>query len=77
MTESGALPASVADAVLQNSGGLPEGVDKVIEGYDFNNGIPSLSTLLQSYGTTGFQASALQDAVVEIEKMVSCSIDVT
>lgn len=67
---SSGLPASVADAVLQNSGGLPEGVTETIKGYDFNEGIPSLSTFLKSYATTGFQASALAAAIDEIQRMV-------
>ena len=64
------LPSSVADAVLQNSGGLPDGVERVIKGYDFNAGPPTLSTFLQSYASTGFQASALADAIAEIQQMV-------
>uniref|UniRef100_T1J796 deoxyhypusine synthase n=1 Tax=Strigamia maritima TaxID=126957 RepID=T1J796_STRMM len=56
-------------AVFVSSANLPQ--DAVtIGGYDFNNGI-DLHALLQTYKTTGFQATNFGSAVEEINKMIA------
>ena len=44
-----------------------------VAGYDFNNGI-DYHKLLQSYKTSGFQATNFGLAVDEINRMVHCLI---
>lgn len=63
------LRSGAVAAVLKSSEGLPEGT-KVVHGYDFQ---PALDyhALLQSYLTTGFQATSFGQAVNEINRMVS------
>ncbi|XP_035252879.1 deoxyhypusine synthase [Anguilla anguilla] len=56
------------EAVLKESCTLPEDMPK-IKGYDFDQGV-DLKALLQSYATTGFQASSFAQAVQEINKMI-------
>lgn len=63
------VPSIARDAVLKESGSLPENMPQ-IRGYDFNQGVDHRA-LLQSYLTTGFQASSFAMAVQEINKMVS------
>ncbi len=63
------LPSSVRDAVLVKS--VPhEALGPEVRGYDFNEGI-NLSSLLDKYLYTGFQATNLGLACEEINKMVS------
>lgn len=62
------LPSCVAEAVLVPSEEMPAGSVTVC-GYDFNQGI-DYRKLLQSYRTTGFQATNFGLAVEEINKMV-------
>ena len=63
------LPAAAYQAALAaSSGSVPPGSVEV-RGYDFNQGI-DYHKLLQSYKTTGFQASNFGLAVEEINKMV-------
>ena len=65
------LPQLVKDAVLVYS--EPVAVDSVeIRGYDFSGGV-DYHALLESYKTTGFQASNFGKAVEEINKMVRAS----
>ena len=47
---------------------MPPGSSEV-KGYDFSNGV-DYHALLESYRTTGFQASNFGKAVEEINKMV-------
>lgn len=62
------VPKVAAEAVLVASGELPvEPV--VVKGYDFNQGI-DYHALLQTYRTSGFQATNFGMAVEEINKMV-------
>ncbi|NP_001187340.1 deoxyhypusine synthase [Ictalurus punctatus] len=56
------------DAVLKQSGTLPEDMPE-IRGYDFNQGVDHRA-LLNSFLTTGFQASSFAMAVQEINKMI-------
>lgn len=67
--ESSNLPTSALDAVLQESVKLPESTPQV-KGYDFNKGV-NYDSLLQSYISSGFQATNFGLAVEEIRKMVS------
>ncbi|XP_056143868.1 deoxyhypusine synthase [Lampris incognitus] len=61
-------PPVAMEAVLKQSTDLPEDMPK-IRGYDFNQGVDHRA-LLQSYLTTGFQASSMGMAVEEINKMI-------
>lgn len=63
------VPQSVKDALLASSEPMPPGSEEV-RGYDFSNGV-NYHALLESYRTTGFQASNFGKAVVEINNMVS------
>jgi hypothetical protein len=63
------LPSlSSLQAVLQRSTPLPAGTP-VIKGWDFNDGA-SLDGIMTSMLTTGCQASALGQAVIEVNRMV-------
>lgn len=62
-------PAVATEAVLKPSADLPDDMPK-IRGYDFNQGVDHRA-LLQSYLTTGFQASSVGLAIQEINNMVS------
>ena len=66
MTE---LPQSVKDAILAPSDPVPEDSEEV-RGYDFSVGV-DYDALLDSYRTTGFQATNFGKAVKEINQMVS------
>ncbi|TSK87538.1 Deoxyhypusine synthase [Bagarius yarrelli] len=55
-------------AVLKESGTLPQNMPQ-IRGYDFNQGVDH-KALLNSYLTTGFQASSFAMAVQEINRMI-------
>ena len=66
MTE---LPPSVKDAILTASDPVPEDSEEV-RGYDFGVGV-DYRALLDSYRTTGFQATNFGKAVEEINQMVS------
>lgn len=61
-------PSVAREAVLKESSALPADMPR-IRGYDFNQGMDHRA-LLQSYLTTGFQASSFGLAVQEINKMV-------
>jgi len=62
------LPSATVDAVLMSSGELPVEPVKV-KGYDFNEGI-NYHKLLESFHTTGFQATNMAMAIQEINKMI-------
>ncbi|KAJ8398725.1 hypothetical protein AAFF_G00419220 [Aldrovandia affinis] len=64
----GQAPAVAREAVLKVSSALPKDMLR-IRGYDFNDGV-DLKAVLQSYATTGFQASSFAQAVQEINKMI-------
>lgn len=61
-------PSVAMAAVHQQSAELPLDTPK-IRGYDFNKGV-DYRALLQSYITTGFQASNMGLAINEINRMV-------
>jgi deoxyhypusine synthase len=66
------VPDIAQDAVLVHSGPLP--VEPVeICGYDFNEGV-DFSGIFKSFFTTGFQATNFAQAVDEINKMVSLTM---
>ncbi|XP_072005774.1 deoxyhypusine synthase isoform X1 [Engystomops pustulosus] len=62
----------VKDVVLMPSRSLPEGTPQ-IRGYDFNQGV-NYEALLQSYLTTGFQATHFGQAVREITNMIDAKL---
>jgi len=61
-------PIKALEAVLLNSISMPQDAIK-IQGYDFNDGL-NYENLIQSYFTTGYQATNLGKAIEEINKMV-------
>lgn len=62
-------PSAVLETVLLKSEAMPS--DAVaVKGYDFNNGVVDIHSLLSSYITTGFQATHFGRAVKEIDNMV-------
>ena len=74
---SAAVPLVVQEAVLGSSQAMPEGSIRV-QGYDFGGKIPGgtpsgavdYHALLQSYRTSGFQATNFGLAVEQITQMV-------
>ena len=63
------IPSVVLETILAKSEPMPS--DAVaVKGFDFNNGVPDVHSLLSTYITTGFQATHFGRAVKEIEKMV-------
>lgn len=66
----GTVPAIAADAVLFKSEKLES---PTVVGYDFNCGV-DYSALLDSYLTTGFQATNLAKAIEEVNRMLSWSL---
>nr|XP_003218769.1 PREDICTED: deoxyhypusine synthase [Anolis carolinensis]XP_008105128.1 PREDICTED: deoxyhypusine synthase [Anolis carolinensis] len=69
---AGSLPAGAVAAVLKPSEGPPEGSQTVC-GYDFDCGL-DYHALLQSYLTTGFQATSFGQAVNEINRMIEAKL---
>lgn len=66
------IPSAVLETVLVKSESMPS--DSVpVTGFDFNNGLGDVHSLLSTYITTGFQATHFGRAVKEIEKMVTCN----
>ncbi|XP_056309115.1 deoxyhypusine synthase-like [Danio aesculapii] len=65
---AGQAPPVARAAVLKESAPLPDHLPQ-IRGYDFNQGL-NHRALLQSFITTGFQASSFGLAVQEINKMI-------
>ncbi|XP_061079965.1 deoxyhypusine synthase isoform X2 [Conger conger] len=63
-----AAQEAARQAVLVKSCTLPDDMPTV-RGYDFDRGV-DLKALLQSYTTTGFQASSYGQAVQEVNKMI-------
>ncbi len=62
------VPSIASEAVLVQSGQMP--VKPVeVKGYDFNQGV-DYHKLLQSFRTSGFQATNFGMAVEEINRMV-------
>lgn len=60
---------SALQAVLMPSEALPSG-SVLIRGYEFGKGECTLDALMSSMLSTGLQASALGQAVVEVNRMV-------
>lgn len=63
------VPNLATDAVLVKSESMPEGSEEV-KGYDFNQGVDH-HKLLQSYLTSGFQATNFGLAVEQINAMIA------
>ncbi|CAK8673214.1 deoxyhypusine synthase-like [Clavelina lepadiformis] len=64
-----AAPDDAVNAVLVKSENMPEG-SLTVSGYDFNKGI-DYHEILNSYRTSGFQATNFGLAVEEINKMIA------
>ena len=62
------MATTAQEAVLVKSEELPEGTPQV-KGYDFNMGF-SFDGLMNSYFTTGYQATNIKLAIDEINRMV-------
>ena len=62
-----ALPPELQAAVLSESAEMPDG-SVPVKGYDFNNGV-DLNAVLESYVTSGFQATSFGQAVEEVRRM--------
>lgn len=72
MTEAAkndAIPALATEAVLVHSQEMPEG-SQTVKGYDFNQGVDH-HKLLQSFTTSGFQATNFGLAVEQIDAMIA------
>lgn len=63
-------PSIATQSVLAASSKIADDTP-IVAGYDFNNGI-KYDEILQSYLTSGFQATNFGKAVEEINKMVNC-----
>lgn len=63
------VPDTTTAAVLSGSEPLPEGMP-IVRGYDFSEPSVDYEKLLQSYATSGFQASHFGQAVEIINSMV-------
>lgn len=68
-SEGESVLAVAQDAVLRKSAPVPAGMLE-IHGYDFNKGI-DFGAIMDSYLTTGFQATNLAKAIEEINTMLS------
>ncbi|XP_062982139.1 deoxyhypusine synthase [Elgaria multicarinata webbii] len=69
---AGGLPAGAVAAVMKPSEELPEG-SVTVRGYDFDRGL-DYHALLESYLTTGFQATSFGQAVNEINRMIEAKL---
>ncbi|ELV14299.1 Deoxyhypusine synthase [Tupaia chinensis] len=69
----GEAPAAALAAVLKHSSGLPpESVQ--VRGYDFNRGV-DYRALLETFGTTGFQATNFGRAVQQVNAMIEKKLE--
>ena len=65
-------PAVVQEAVLVKSSPMPADFSTQVKGYKFERGVPiDYHGLLQSFRTSGFQATNFGLAVEQVTKMVS------
>ena len=70
-SQSEAAPVGVQEAVLVKSGPMPPEFSTQVKGYEFERGAPvDYHALLQSFRTSGFQATNFGLAVEQINKMV-------
>ena len=69
------VPNVASDAVLVVSEEIPKDA-KVVKGYDFSSGVDH-KQLLESFLTTGYQATNLGQAIETIRAMVSLTIPLT
>ena len=69
--QSEGAPAVVQEAVLVKSGPMPSEFSTQVKGYEFERGAAvDYHALLQSFRTSGFQATNFGLAVEQINKMV-------
>lgn len=64
------VPKTTEDAVLVHSSTLPE-YSVEVQGFDWSQGI-DYEALLNSYATSGYQATNYGHSVTELNKMVLC-----
>lgn len=69
-TNAEAVPVETTSAVLSASEPLPEGMP-IVRGYDFHHENVDFNLLLNSYATSGFQATHFGQAVEIINSMLS------
>ncbi|KAM9242416.1 deoxyhypusine synthase isoform 2-T2 [Dugong dugon] len=69
----GEAPAAALAAVLKHSSALPPESAQV-RGYDFNRGV-DYCALLESFGTTGFQATNFGRAVQQVNAMIEKKLE--
>ncbi|KAM9685100.1 deoxyhypusine synthase isoform 2-T2 [Trichechus inunguis] len=69
----GEAPAAALAAVLKHSSALPPESAQV-RGYDFNRGV-DYRALLESFGTTGFQATNFGRAVQQVNAMIEKKLE--
>jgi len=67
-------PKVSVDAVLVKSEQLPADVSQPVRGYDFSEGV-DLGKLLDSFATTGFQATHFAQGVAEVDRMLRCKAE--
>lgn len=68
------VPSIAAEAVLVKSTEIPEGTP-VVQGYQWTDGPVDYNQLLNSYLNSGFQATNFGNAVEEVKKMVSQTLE--
>lgn len=68
--DDGSIPAQTTAAVLSASEPLPDGMP-IVRGYDFSDSATDYNRLLESYATSGFQATHFGQAVDIINSMLS------
>jgi deoxyhypusine synthase len=69
MTTSSSVPDISQQAVLVTSDTSFITDKNIIRGYDFNNGV-DYDRMFECFKYTGFQATALANAIEEVNKMV-------
>ena len=71
MAEKKDTPSVVQNAVLVKSDPMPAEFSREVAGYEFAPGAVDYHALLQSFRTSGFQATNFGLAVEQINEMVS------
>ncbi len=67
--EAEVVPSIITDSVFSKSSPMPED-SREVSGYEFTRGQVDYHALLQSYRTSGFQATNFGLAVEQINEMV-------
>ncbi|XP_064396381.1 deoxyhypusine synthase-like [Halichondria panicea] len=69
--EAEVVPSIITDSVFSKSSPMPED-SREVSGYEFTRGQVDYHALLQSYRTSGFQATNFGLAVEQINEMLEC-----